>query len=159
MEQDQEQLDIFDPVKVDDKYFAEHYEEQEAFYMQLKKLPYTVVDILFGIDTPEIIRSIAAKYRLNENQSVSLSRLIRKLLSVEIYLGDITVQVKERLTVNETVAKSIASSIISDLFASALEDLKKLHVEKFGKRADQTAPTQPATNINNPNNLVNLRGK
>lgn len=154
MEQDQEQLNIFDPVKVDDDYFAKHYEEQEAFYEKLKTLPEIIVDLLFGLETPETIKTVASKNLLNPNQIASLSRLIRKISTAEVYLGDLVEQIKKELGTDEIKAKGIANDLIGKLFIDALADLKKMHAEKFGKPATDS----PAEKIN-PGNVVNLRQK
>lgn len=133
---------VFDPVKVDDDYFDHHYREQEQFYAAVKNLPDSIVDILFGEEeTSGVIKQIAEQHQLNPNQSAELSRLIRKVLVAEFYLVEIVNQMKAKLSIDEVKAKSIAGALVEKLFTPALEDIKKIHTEKFGKK--ETPPPKP----------------
>ena len=58
--------DIFDPIKVDNLYFAQHEEEQNQFYQQLKILPGSIVGVLFGMETAATIEKISQEKKLNE---------------------------------------------------------------------------------------------
>ncbi len=177
----------YDPIKVDEDYFPEHETEQEAFYQQLNALPRDVADILLMPETAEMLEKISKEKRLSVAQSQELSRLVRKIAVADIYLGDIVKEVQNKLSVNEASAKEVANSLVSEVFASALEELKKLHVQKFGRPAAGVAqafgkqgqvpegtsdanigknvgtgtanPLAPNPSISNQNNIVNLRNK
>src|SRR3989344_2387947 len=131
--------DTFDPIKVDDLYFAQHEEEQNQFYQQLKTLPGSIPGVLFGMETATIIEKISQEKKLNQRQSEEFSRLIRKILTAEVYLGNIVQELKNKLSVTEETAKELANDLISQLFDESLEDIKKLHVEKFGRPAADVA--------------------
>lgn len=148
------QINIFDPVEVDGNYFVEHLEEQEEFYNIARTLPEPVLNILFGLNTPNIIKKVCETYQLQINQSANLSRLIRKILVTEIYLGGLVDQIKVSLNIDELKAKAIANDIVGQLFASALDEIKKMHIEKFGKRENPSEP--PVVNLNN---VLDLRKK
>jgi hypothetical protein len=133
---------IYDPVEVDDEYFSANEEEQEAFYSKVKTLPSRVIDILFGLDTADIIKKICTAANLNTQQSAELSRLIRKVLIADIYIGDMPAQISLKLGVDQNTALEIARTIVSQLFAPAIEDIKKLQLQKFGKLPGQSIPQQ-----------------
>ena len=160
--------DTFDPIKVDDLYFAQHEEEQNQFYQQLKTLPGSIAGVLFGMETAAMIEKISQEKKLNQKQSEEFSRLIRKILTAEVYLGNIVQELKNKLSVTEETAKELANDLISQLFDESLEDIKKLHVEKFGRPAAEVAtpsdsksqiPEKDKPQIINPGNIVNLRNK
>src|SRR3990167_2448059 len=160
--------DTFDPIKVDDLYFAQHEEEQNQFYQQLKTLPGSIAGVLFGMETAAVIEKISQEKKLNQKQSEEFSRLIRKILTAEVYLGNIVQELKNKLSVTEETAKELANDLISQLFDESLEDIKKLHVEKFGRPAADVAtpsnsksqiPERDKPQIINPGNIVNLRNK
>jgi len=160
--------DTFDPIKVDDLYFAQHEEEQNQFYQQLKTLPGSIAGVLFGMETAAVIEKISQEKKLNQKQSEEFSRLIRKILTAEVYLGNIVQELKNKLSVTEETAKELANDLISQLFDESLEDIKKLHVEKFGRPAAEVAtpsdsksqiPEKDKPQIINPGNIVNLKNK
>ena len=160
--------DTFDPIKVDDLYFAQHEEEQNQFYQQLKTLPGSIAGVLFGMETAAMIEKISQEKKLNQKQSEEFSRLIRKILTAEVYLGNIVQELKNKLSVTEETVKELANDLISQLFDESLEDIKKLHVEKFGHPAADVAtpsnsksqiPERDKPQIINPGNIVNLRNK
>lgn len=157
---------IYDPIEVDSDYFITHESEQNELYAKIKAVPESVSVILFWEDTPEMIEKICQSFQLNDKQSGDLSRLIRKILVAETYLGDIVSEITNKLPVGQNIAKDIANKVINDLFAPALEDIKKLHIEKFpGKQFNQPStpivppkPTPTTENKNvNPNNVLDLR--
>ena len=145
------QNNIYDPVDVDQDYFLDHDEEREEFYTKALTLPGTILEILFNEENTARLKSLFESYQLKPKQSEELSRLIRKILVAEIYLGDIVAEITKRLEIDQEKAKGVANSLIGELFTPALEDIKKLHVEKFGKK--QETPPQPT----NPNNVLDLR--
>jgi hypothetical protein len=134
---------IYDPVEVDDEYFAANEKEQEAFYSKIKTLPSGVVDVLFGLDTADIIKKICTAASLNTQQSAELSRLIRKILIADIYIGDMAAQISSSLGIDQNTALEIARAITSQLFAPVIEDIKKLQLQKFGKLPGLSTP-QPS---------------
>lgn len=157
---------IYDPINPD--YFAAHEKEQEEFYAKIETVPKPIYYILFGDDTPEIIENLAQSFKLKPAQSEELSHLIRKILITDIYLGDMVPEIASRLTIGQDTAKEIANGLLTKLFAPALEEIKKLHMEKFpGKQLNQPAapatqskPTPTTENKNvNPNNVLDLRNK
>ena len=151
---------IYDPIKVDDDYFPQHEAEQETFYQQLNVLPRNVADILLIPETSETLEKISKENQLSASQSQELSRLVRKITIADIYLGDIVKETQNKLSINEVSAKELANVLISEIFYPVLEELKKLHIEKFGSPSHKATESETKKEgVNNPNNLVNLRNK
>lgn len=161
---------IYDLVNVDQDYFFNNEEEKEVFYTKASVLPRNIFEVLFNEETPSQVKNITDQFQLNIKQIEELSRLIRKILVTEIYLGDIVQEITNRLAVSPNIAKEIANRVITNLFAPAIEDLKKLHTEKFpGKAPTPPSPSQnsgssPSATTTpkqdqtiNPNNVLDLR--
>lgn len=155
---------IYSPTEIDNDIILLDDEKHELFYSKINALPQNIQNILFYLDTEEKLKNISTQAKLNQNQSAELTRLVRDILISDVYLGDIVKETQKHLVVSEETAREIANQIISEIFAPALEELKKNHVQKFGKKTEN-APTPanpPASNpgnINNPNNMVDLRNK
>lgn len=175
---------IYNPIEVDRDFFLEHEEEEQNFYQRAKQLPDSIVNLLFGEDTPGIIKSFAQTFQLQLKQIASLSRLIRQLLVADSYLGNIVPDLVQKLGLEEKKASDLAKAIISQLLTPALPELKNLHLSKFGQPKPQeekpanpslpsvnpirnSPPHRPLENANaevipgkvNPNNIVDLRNK
>lgn len=133
---------IYDPVEVDADYFAENESEGENFYSYVKTLPVGIINILFGVDTPDILEKISASYGLSPIQSASLSRLIRKVLIGEIYIRDFPAQISSALNMEQSRAKELGDTVATELFQPELEDIKKVQMLKFPSRGLQN-PTPP----------------
>ncbi len=153
---------IYDPVDVDQDYFLDHDIEREEFYTKALTLPGNILGILFNTETSTKMRGVSELFQLNPRQSEELSRLIRKILVAEVYLGNIVSEITSRLTIGPDIAKEIASRLITELFAPALEEIKKMHMEKFGNtplpkpESSFAKATEDKANIN-PNNVLDLR--
>src|SRR3989344_667563 len=149
---------IFDPIEVDSEYFSKHEAEENELHAKIRATPESVSDLLFGVETPEIIEKICQNYQLNDKQSAELSRSIRKILTAEFYLGDIVSEIASKLVVGQDVAREIANRLITELFAPALEDIKKLHIEKFGSKqepAPTPIPAPKANDVSKPEGNIN----
>lgn len=136
---------VYDPIKVDDDYFPYHEEEQEDFYSKLGSLPRNIADILLVPETTEALEKVSKEKNLNISQSREISRLVRKITIADIYLGDVVKELQSRLGIDESLAKELASSLISEIFSPALEDIKKMHVEKFGSSSREAVKSETNT--------------
>ena len=91
-------------------------------------------NLIFSIDTAVFLKEVSEKISLSENQSADLSRIIRDILLVDLYVGDMAINIASKLQIDQQVAKEVANQIVSQLFTPALEDIKRLQKEKFGDR-------------------------
>src|SRR3989338_2940048 len=113
---------IYSPIEVDDDSLLLDDEKHELFYSKINALPQNIQDLLFSLDTEDKLKNIAVQTKLNQNQSIELTRLVRDVLINEIYLGDIIKESQKRLVVSEEFAREIANQIVSVILAPALED-------------------------------------
>lgn len=148
-------VNIYSPIEVDNDTLLLDDEKHELFYSKISSLSQNIQDLLFSIDTEEKLKNVSVQLRLNQKQTIELTRLVRDIIIKDVYLGDILKEAQKRLSLDETAARDAANKIISEIFSPALEDIKKLHIEKFGKK--ENAPTQPTANNSNPNNMINLK--
>ncbi len=140
---------VYDLVQVDDFYFAQHNDEQDKFNDVASKLPLTIQAILFSEETPKIIAGIYSQFNLSEEQSASLSRLIRKVLVAEVYIGNMIREIQTRLQVPETTARSLANAMAQQLFAPAINEIKAVQSAKFSNTGQPKSQGDP--------NVIDLR--
>ena len=141
----------------------------EKYYLISK----AIRELIFTESTAVFLKEkIATRYSLSLNQSVMLSRTIRDVLVADFYFGDFVIKLTERLGIDGEKGKEIAAILIGELFSPVLEDIKKVHKEKFKRDMIElpkeaapvvpAPPTQPASSalpIANPNNVLDLRKK
>lgn len=118
-------------------------------------LPPAFKDILSGVSTAEFFMQIANKHSLTEDGFKNLLRIVRDIILTDIYLGNITNEIKNRLKIDETTAKNIGGLIVSELFAPILGDLKKIHIEKFAKNI----PKQQNQNQGADDRIIDLKNQ
>lgn len=147
-------IQIYSPFDVD---IANQSFDWVAFKTEYDKKILPIKDLIFNLETAVFLKDqIAVKFNLEEKQSRELSRIVRDILITKIYLGKIVQEIKTKLIVEESIAKEIANRLTNDLFAPALEEIKKLHTEKFG----ENKPAIPQVKVEekvNPNNVLDLR--
>lgn len=137
---------IYDLIAVEDDYFPDHEKEQADFYQALKTVSEGIAGIILDEETPKILKNICQSAGLNLEQSAALSRLTRKILMAEIYLGEIVETLKENLSVEDQQARDLAQALIEQLFSPVLKELKDWHLQKFGKiKGEPTIIVPPAS--------------
>lgn len=138
----------------------------EAYMNRVRALPKSLINLLVESDTATYLEdSLGPQFGLSEKQVEDLTRVIRDVLMCDLFIGDMTSEIGKRLGLPNDKALEIRNRIIAELFAPAIEDIKKVQREKFSRQgeaipaapAQQPAP-QVKTNVN-PNNVVNLRDK
>jgi hypothetical protein len=87
----------------------------------------------------------------------------------EIFIGDMPTQISSKLGIDQGAALEIARAIVSRLFAPAIDDIKRLQLQKFGKlpgssaqQTSQTKAPQPVPGEDLPEtggNIIDLRSK
>lgn len=122
------------------------------FHDKIKGLPEKFQDFIFDTAPGDFIKDdISLPLGLNENQSKEAAKIVMEIMLTDWYLGDIVNQISRRLGIEEQKARTIAGLIVTELFRPILEDLKKIHVEKFAKNM----PIQPQQNDDRIINLEN----
>lgn len=159
---------IYDPIDVDAELFSKDFEFEDEVYTKARSTGGNILSILFSDETPQIMQGIGQNFRLNQNQSAYLSRIVREVLIADIFIGDIVAEIAKRLNIQTADAQSLANALLTQLFAPAIEDIKKIHREKFPDRipkpsAATTQPSQAAQSTNpqsppvNAGNTINLK--
>ena len=152
--------DIYNPVKV--SYLTdESFELRDELFNRFKNLSDNLERFFYDAKTPEKIKSLCDKFQLAPTQAMFLTCIIRDVAVAITYFGDMVKEVQTKLDVPEAKARQIAQAV-TELYDFALEDIKKLQVEKFrdriGKQAPITKPQQPQSPQPQPTkNVINLR--
>lgn len=160
---DEQNKKIYDPIQVNQDLFDDNDEVREDFYAKVRITPGPVLDILFGTDTPTKIEKICSNHGLDPEQSAKLSRLIREVLIGDVFVGDMPLKISQNLGLEPALAKQLSNSIIANLFAPALDDIKSIQRQKFpGRVAGPPTTASPVPGEDLPEtggNIIDLRQK
>lgn len=165
---DQINLEIYSPFDALTKNFDNDV-DWESFSARLSALPQSTQNIIFDTSTMEFFMDLAETYSLDANQSELLSKITGNTILGNIFVGDMMNEIAQKLGLNQRVAQQVRIQIINELFAPAIEDIKKIQKEKFPNRISsqnqtpQSAiPQRPSIfrppNINE-NNIIDLRNQ
>lgn len=144
---------------------------QENFFEEYRKkvlsLPVSVRDIMMDISTAEFIEErLGPTFNLNLEQKTWITRIIRDVLFGDIFIGDMTTIISKKLNTDSQVAQQITIKILNELFASAIEDIKKIQRDRFASRIGPVSPASqtprnsvPPTQVVNENNIIDLRNQ
>lgn len=129
---------IFDPYAVYLDEIGSDRFRYNKLHDKLKSLPEKFQDFIFDTAPGNFIKDrISLPLGLDENQSKETAKIVMDLLVVDFYLGDAVNQIIRRIGVDDQKAKTIAGLIVTELFDPILEDLKRMHIEKFAKNMPQ----------------------
>ena len=106
----------------------------ERLQDKIEKTPPTLANLLTNNKTSSFIESLTQKYVQLSVQGSDIARLIRDVVLADMFIGDMPQELSQRLGIDPTTAREVANQIISQLFAPVIEDLKKVHREKFPGR-------------------------
>ncbi len=162
----------YEPYLQFSPYFAEQdieKEEERAKFLKLfNGLPQTVKNALTSLDTAEKIVNIGKTFGLDEFDTETLSFTTRKIATGEVFVGNGTELIAHEVGLPPERAKNLLGLIVNEVFAPALEDIKKIQTAKFPQRfgapvqsQSQVPPPvkQPEpTQSDNPN-VINLRNR
>lgn len=122
------------------------------FHDGLRGLPVNIQDFIFDTVPGDFIKDkISIPFGLDESQSKETAIIVMDLIIADLYLGNIVDEIKNRLGVDQVKAKTIAGLIVAELFRPILEELKKMHIEKFAKTMSSQSRQQ------NDDRTVDLR--
>lgn len=147
-----QELTTYDPYNAYVSRFLDDRFRYDKLHDKLKELPNSFLDFLFDLKTADFIKErVAIPFGLNRNQAQEIGIFILQLIVSDIYLGNITSEIRSRLDIDDQKAKTIAGLIVAELFKPILEELKKMHIQKFAKNM----PSRPQQQ--NDDRTVDLR--
>jgi len=116
----------------------------ERFQDKIDALPEILYNLLTDEKTSDFIKVLTQKYPQLSVQGPDVARIIRDVVIADIYIGDMPTEISKRLEIDQNTAMEIARTVVSQLFAPVIEDIKKLQLQKFGKLPGANAP-QPSS--------------
>lgn len=137
---------LFSPYYIDDSETPGF--NWEKFQDRIETISEVLFVLLVDEATSEFIKSLTQKYIQLSVQGPDIARLIRDVVIADVFIGDMPQEMSKRLGIDPQLAREIANQIVSQLFTPVLEDLKKLHKEKFPgrlpeKQAASITPVPP----------------
>lgn len=130
-------MSIYSPYEVDFKELLSSEKTWNVFANKFIKLPFAVKDIIVSRTTADYLKILYSRIGLDQNQSADLSRIIRDVLLTDIFLGDFPTLISQKLNIETKTASQIVQRVVNELFAPAIEDIKKMQREKFEDRITQ----------------------
>lgn len=106
----------------------------EKLNKKIDKMPQSLADFLVDAKVSEFMELLTQKYIQLSVQGSDIARLIRDVVIADVFIGDMPQELSRRLGIDQTVAREVTNLIVSQLFAPVLEDLKKVHRERFPGR-------------------------
>ncbi len=142
----------------------------EGFQDKIDTLPENLYGLLVDEKTAYFIGSLTRSHAQLNVRGSDIARIIRDVVLADIYIGDLPAQISSKLGVDQNAALEIARTVVSQLFAPVIDDIKKLQLQKFGKLPSSSAPqqsTQPRLPQHIPGeelpetggNIIDLRNK
>lgn len=157
-------------------YFAqqdvEKTDDRIKFLKSFDALSQTIKDLLTSLETAEKIINTGKTFGLDDYDTEAVSFVIRKITAGEIFVGDGADFIANEAELPLERAKNLLSLIIREIFAPALEDIKKIQSTKLAQRTGRVSTsvqTQAKSNLaparqpelsQNPNpNVIDLRNR
>ena len=147
----------------------------ERLQDKIDRLPPALANLLTDFKTSDFVERLTQKHIQLSVQGPDVARLIRDTVIGDIFIGDMPQEIANRLGVDQTLAREVANQIISQLFTSVLEDIRKVQNIKFSGRlpakpfpstAPQVRPVQPPISHyegeglpESGGNIIDLRNK
>lgn len=157
----------YSPFEVLTKNFGQSETAWDDFSYQISSTPVSIQDLVLGITAEDFIIGIVTDFNLSENQSKNLALIIGEILMGDLFIGDLAKNVGQKLNIDQVITREIVNKIANELFAPAIEDIKKIQREKFPDRIGQGStnampqPPAPPQIKNAPpvnqSNVIDLR--
>lgn len=157
-----EELNIYDPYNAYYSKIKGNRFELNKFMDQMLELPENLYDFVFTSKMPHILKDkIAASFQLSQEQSQKLAIVLMKIIVAQTYLGHIVEEIQKQLNIDQEKAKQIANAVIKEILLPIWEELKKLHLEKFGQKKIAKEPEKKSSppSLTQPmaGNVINLK--
>jgi hypothetical protein len=138
----------------------------EKFQDKVDTIPENLFNLLVDEATSEFVKSLTQKYIQLSTRGADVARIIRDVVIADVYVGDMPSEFSKRLGIDQDIALEIARTVVSQLFAPVIEDIKKLQLQKFGRlpgsSAQRSAMPQHIPGEELPEtggNIIDLRNK
>ncbi|HEY4506612.1 MAG TPA: hypothetical protein VJH71_00375 [Candidatus Paceibacterota bacterium] len=115
----------------------------EKFQDKIDKISEPLFFLLVDDETSGFISSIVQKYSQLSSKGSNLARLIRDVVIGDIFIGDLPQELSRSTGLDQSAAREIANTVVSQLFSPILDEIKKLQSDKFPGRA--TFKQQPTS--------------
>ena len=154
-----EEAQIYDPYEAYMRQVIDDHFKYTQLNDKLVSLPDSLLDFVFSPEPAEFIKDrVAVSLNLNEKQTMEVAKIILEIVVTDLYLGNVVEALKERIGIDEQKAKTIAGLIVAELFAPILDELKKMHIEKFAKNIPrQTQSVQNQSNQEYDDRVIDLK--
>lgn len=154
-----EEAQIYDPYEAYISQVIDDGFKYNQLHNKLSSYSGNFLDFIFSPELAEFIKDrVATPFNLAENQSKETALIVMDLILADLYLGNIVSEVQNRLGIDEQKAGVIAGLIVTELFTPILEDLKKMHLEKFAKNIPKPQP-QNNPSIGEDDRIVDLKNQ
>jgi hypothetical protein len=124
-----EQYTLFSP------YFAEQDTEDPAtrasFLSAFDQLPQRIREFLTATETTEKVLSLGKNLGLDELDTETLSRIVRRLASGELFLGKAPEECQTELGIEKDAATKLLTRLLNEIFPPVIEDLKAVQRDTF----------------------------
>jgi hypothetical protein len=112
-----------------------------AYISRSQELPPAIKDILADFSSAEFVEEkVGPKFSLTPEQKKGFTEIVRDILIGDMYMGDMIQEIHERIGLDQSLARNLANDTVNQLFAPALDDIKKIQSERFGNRVGQNPP-------------------
>lgn len=117
----------------------------DSYLRSISRLPRILNNILFDFSTAEFIEeNLGPNFQLSLDQKKEVTRIIRDLILLKFYLGDLINRFQEKLNLNQQKSRDMINYIFSGLFTKeVLEELKKIQIARFGQISPSSPPQLP----------------
>lgn len=150
----------YSPFEVLTENFGQSETTWDNFSYKISSTPLTIQDLILGVSAEEFILDITQQLNLQEYQSKNLALIVGEVILGDLFAGDMAQTISEKLGIDLQTAQQIRDKIVKELFAPAIEDIKKIQREKFPDRTKQGTPPQPQTTSPvNQSNVIDLRNQ
>lgn len=159
----------YSPFEVLTENFGQSEAAWDDFSYQISSMPLGIQDLILGLSVEDFIIDLVLEFKFSEYQSKNLALIIGKVVLGELFIGDLAKTLQEKVEIDQTTVQQIRDKIVNELFAPAMEDIKKIQREKFPDRVEQrntsTMPQPPVPpqikNVPsvNQSNVIDLRNQ
>src|SRR3989338_1927531 len=104
----------------------------EEYAKKIAPVSVPIKNILMDNSTTDFVEAnLGPAFGFSLEQKTEIMRILRDVLLGDLFIGDMIATISQKLNVDSQVAQQISTSILNELFAPAIEDIKRIQREKF----------------------------